>query len=809
MLSSSNDFITGAKHVRPSGTAPGGTLNYVQASFDDGTWDQVNLPHDWAIKGPFNAPNINGGMGRLPVDGVGWYRRNLTISTDDLAKSIFLDIDGSMAYTAVWLNGNLVGGWPYGYASFRLNLTPYVKTGNNLLAVRLENAVQSSRWYPGAGLYRNVWIVKVNPTHVSQYGTYITTPTVSSESATISLSVQLENLGNSSQQQVDVSTEVRVYDALTGKAGADIVAIFPKASINIAAAAKQTVNSTVTMSSPLLWGPPPSQKPNMYVAVTTVSTDAGTTVLDSYQTPFGIRTVTYDGNRGILINNQAVRIQGTNNHHDLGSLGSAFNSRAAERQLQTLQEMGCNALRTSHNPPAPELLDIADRLGFMVLDEIFDCWTSSKTANDFHIIFDDWSEADLRSFIRRDRNHPSVIAWSFGNEVGEQSGSSGGSTAQRLHDMMKAEDPSRPSTASMNLASAGSSFANALDIESLNYQGEGIGSGTTSSSFPAFHKSYPAKVIWSSESASALSSRGTYLFPVTSSISATVSGDSGGDSKALQVSSYELYAASFGSSADKVFGQQDRYPYVAGEFVWTGWDYLGEPTPYSAARSSYSGIIDLAGFHKDRFYLYQSRWRPDLPMAHILPHWTWGSDRVGKVTPVHVFSAADEAELFVNGKSAGRLKKAAYTYRFRWDNITYQPGDLRVVTYKNGTQWAIDTKKTVGAAASLNATADRSVITADGYDLSFITVTVVDSNGDTVPQANNAITFSVVSGPGRIVSTDNGDSGDMTAFPSPTRKAFSGLALGIICAEAGSTGPIVISVAASGLRGTQITLQAT
>jgi beta-galactosidase len=805
MLASANDFITtGAKHARPSGAAPGSAVTYVQSTFDDSAWETVTLPHDWAQKGPFNAPGIGGGMGRLPSNGVGWYRRTITMAASDKGKSIFLDIDGAMSYAAVWLNGNLVGGWPYGYASFRLDLTSYMNVGENLLAIRLDNPTDSARWYPGAGIYRNVWLVTVDTAHVGQYGTYITTPTVSSQAAIVNLAVALENKGGSSRN-VEVLTEVYEIDSATGHAGLNAVATFPSTSATITAGSTTSINSSTTVKSPRLWGPPPAQTPNLYLARTTVT--ANDVVIDTYETQFGIRSVTYDANKGVLINGQSVRVQGTNNHHDQGSLGSAFHIRAAERQLQMLQEMGSNALRMSHNPPAPELLDLADHMGFMVLDEIFDTWTSSKTTNDFHAIWEDWHEPDLRSFIRRDRNHPSVIAWSFGNEiVDQQQSASGGTVAQPMHSWIHAEDPTRPATSSMNIATAGSSFANVMDIESLNYQGEGIGSGTTSSSYPGFHSQYPSKMLWTTESAAAVSSRGTYIFPVTSANSATVGTGSGGNSTSGQVSAYELYAASFGSSPDKVFVQQDENSVAAGEFVWTGWDYLGEPTPYSSSRSSYFGIIDLAGFKKDRFYLYQSRWRSDFPMAHILPHWTW-PERVGLVTPVHVFSAADEAELFVNGKSAGRIKKATSSYRFRWDNIVYQSGNLTVVTYKSGAQWAIDTKQTVGDATNLNITADRTTITGDGYDLSFITVAVVDSNGDVVPRAGNSISFSV-DGPGHIVSTDNGDPTDMTAFPSTTRKAFSGLALAVVRANPGSSGQITVSASAAGLKGAQVKLQA-
>ncbi|KAK4038399.1 glycoside hydrolase superfamily [Parachaetomium inaequale] len=805
ILPSANDFIKGSPHQPPSGTAPGSNITYVQAYFDDSAWEGIDLPHDWAVKGPFNAPGISGGMGRLPTNGVGWYRRKVALSRRDMGKSVFLDIDGAMSYAAVWLNGHLVGGWPYGFASFRLDLTPYLKAGgDNLLAIRVDNAVENSRWYPGAGIYRNVWLVKTNPTHVGQFGTYITTSDVSEDSATVKLVVDVENDG-SSDQAVDVVTEIHVLDSTTGtgKPGAEVVAKFKEATVSVPAGGKKSVDTSTTVRKPLLWGPAP-QKPNMYVAVTTLSVNKA--VIDTYETPFGIRSVKYDANKGVLINGKPVRVFGTNNHGDYGSLGAAYNARATQRQLEMLQELGNNALRTSHNPPTPELLDMADHMGFMVVDEIFDCWNIEKRPNDFHLIFPDWHEPDLRSFIRRDRNHPSVIAWSFGNELPEQSTAAGGATAKILRDIIAEEDPTRPNTAAMNNAGPGSPLADTVDIIGLNYQGEGHGT-STNGSFDRFHAAYPNKLIWSSESASALSTRGTYIFPVTPGNSATVGPGSGGDGVALQVSAYELYAPSWGSSPDKVFEAQDRHAYVAGEFVWTGWDYLGEPTPYDEqARSSYFGIIDLAGFKKDRFYLYQARWRPDFAMAHILPHWTW-PDRVGEVTPVHVFSSGDEAELFVNGKSAGKQKRGQYESRFRWDDVVYQPGNVSVVVYKEGKQWAVDTKRTVGEAKGLTLTADRAAIRGDGLDLSFVTVAVVDKNGVTVPRASDEITFAV-SGPGQIVSTDNGDPADMTAFPSLTRKAFSGLALAVVRANKGASGDITVTASAKGLEGTKVTVRA-
>ncbi|KAI1408050.1 glycoside hydrolase family 2 protein [Hypoxylon sp. FL1857] len=809
ILPTGNDFIVnGARHERPSGIAPGNNIEYTQTSFNDSGWETVNVPHDWAIKGPFHAPRIPNSMGALPINGVGWYRRNLTITSSDIGKSIFLDIDGAMSNSAVWINGEILGGWPYGYNSFRLDLTPYVKEGENLLAIIIDNPLNFSRWYPGAGLYRNVWLVKVDQTHIAQYGTYITTPVVSPESADVDLTVEIENKGNSSRQ-VEVKTDVYVLDIETGLPGAEVVVSFPPATASVTAGTKTAINASTTVTNPRLWGPKPDQVPNMYVAITTLLDDG--TVIDSYDTRFGIRTITYDGNTGISVNGKRVYIQGTNNHHDHGSIGAAFHTRAAERQLELLQEMGCNALRMSHNPPAPELLDLADTFGFLVLDEIFDVWKQGKIADDYHVYFNDWHEPDLRNFIRRDRNHPSIMAWSFGNEIVEQTSASGGATARELGAIIKKEDPTRQFSAGINNARAGSEFATAVEIPGLNYQGEGRGT-SFDSAYPSYHSQYPNKVLWSTESSSGVSSRGTYLFPVTSANSTTVSNGVGSDANTLFVSAYELYAVSWGSSPDKVFGMQDKFSYAAGEFVWTGWDYIGEPTPFDTkARSSYFGIIDLAGFKKDRFYLYQARWRPNLvrltvPMAHILPHWTW-PDRVGQVTPVHVFSSADEAELFVNGKSAGRLKRQPSNYRFRWDKVMYAPGDLHVVAYKDGAVWAEETVRTAGKPAKLNVTADRTTISGDGRDLSFVSVAVVDADGILVPQASDAITFSV-SGPAKIVSTDNGNPADFTAFPSLTRDAFGGLALAVVRSETGGAGDITVSAQAAGLEGAEIVLTA-
>ncbi|SFD98226.1 beta-galactosidase [Chitinophaga sp. CF118] len=812
ILPSGNDFIAdpAKRHQRPQGQ-PGSNFPFVQSNFNDQSWESVTLPHDWAIKGPFyreaNAI-VGGGMGRLPIQGVAWYRKKLNITAADKGKSIYLDIDGAMSYAMVWLNGNLVGGWPYGYNSFRLDLTPYIKPGgDNQLAIRLDNPPNSSRWYPGGGIYRNVWLTKVNPVHVAQWGTFVTTKNVSASSATVDVVVQIENKSDT-DQKIEIVTEI--YTA----SNKEKVATLPVSVATVKAGTLHKVEKALTLKHPLLWGPRPTQKPNLYIAVTHIRSNGKP--VDEYQTSFGIRSLKFDAVEGLLVNGEHIRIQGVNQHHDLGALGAAFNVRAAERQLEILRESGCNAIRLAHNPPAPELLDLTDRMGFLIIDEIFDGWEKKKTPLDFHLIFPDWYEPDTRAFIRRDRNHPSIIAWSFGNEVGEQyTAEQGAAVATKLYNIVKEEDSTRPATASMNYAKPDMPFPAVMDILSLNYQGEGIRDAPaylhlkgirTSPLYPAFQKKFPDKLIVSSETSSALSTRGTYLFPVSDGISAPINEGAGGDSAQQQVSAYELYTAAFGASPDKVFASQDKHPYVAGEFVWSGFDYLGEPTPYYSARSSYSGIIDLAGFKKDRFFLYQSRWRPEYKMAHILPHWTW-PERVGMITPVHVFTSADEAELFLNDVSLGIKKKGLYEYRIRWDSVTYKPGVLRVIAYKNGKVWAADTVKTAGKAAQLQLIPDRSNIQADGKDLSFITLRVLDSEGVLVPRADNQINFEI-SGPGEIICTDNGDPANLESFHLKERKAFNGLAIVIVRAKAGAKGQIQVTAQSSGLTPVRIVLNA-
>ncbi|QGZ38087.1 beta-galactosidase [Pseudoduganella flava] len=783
-------------------------------AFNDAAWRKLDLPHDWGIEGPFKQ-EYAGETGKLPWWGVGWYRKHFTLPADDAGRRIYLDIDGAMSNATVFVNGREVGGWPYGYASWRVDLTPHVKAGGeNVVAIRLDNPPDSSRWYPGGGIYRNVWLVKTAPVHVAHNGTYVTTPQVASDSALVNVQVTVDNDG--ADTDVQVATEIYALDKAGRRTGAAVARQDATAAAKVAAGKQVQLTQALAVPNPRLWS---TEAPQRYVAVTTV-TSKGRAV-DQYETPFGIRTIAFDAQRGFLLNGKRVPIQGVCQHHDLGALGTAINVRALERQLEILREMGVNAIRTSHNPPAPELLDLADRMGILIVDEAFDMWGEQKTPNDYHRAFPAWHEKDLRTMVRRDRNHPSVIAWSIGNEIVEQGKPEGWKVAAHLAEIVRGEDRTRPTTAAYNHVSSGyNGFQNAIDLFGYNYKPHEYGK---------FHASAPHIPMYGSETASTVSSRGEYFFPVSDEKSKGLAN--------FHVSSYDLSAPPWATAPDVEFKGQDDNPFVAGEFVWTGFDYLGEPTPYNAdttnvlnftdpvqrakmekdladlkkiaipSRSSYFGIVDLAGFKKDRFWLYQARWRPELPMAHLLPHWNW-PERVGQVTPVHLYTSGDEAELFLNGQSLGRKKRGPRDYRLRWDDVKYQPGTLKAVTYRNGKPWAEDTVRTAGAPAKLALSADRDKLQADGADLAFVSVTIADKDGVPVPRTHNRIRFSLT-GPGEIVVTDNGDPNSFESFQSKEKNAFNGKVLAIVRTRAGAGGKLVLTATADGMQAAKVVLEST
>jgi beta-galactosidase len=773
---------------------------------NDNTWRILDLPHDWAIEGPF-SDTLENNTGLLPWKGIGWYRKHFTLSESEKDKRIYIDFDGAMANAKVWLNGKFVSEWPYGYTSFRLDLTPYVSFGKeNVIAVRLDTKNWDSRWYPGAGLYRNVWLIKTSQVHIAHNGVFCTTPEVNKGRAIVSILAEVENHKG---EPAPVTIEAHAYKLdRNGIQSATIFGSSFGSTATIAGNKTHEFREEIVLTQPLLWN---IDDPQLYRIVVVVKQD--NEIMDKYGVNIGLRTIEFTARDGFYLNGKKVDIKGVCMHHDLGALGAAFNTRAAERQLEILREMGCNAIRTSHNPPSPELLDICDKMGFLVEDEAFDAWRTGKKPKDYHLLFNAWHTEDLKALVRRDRNHPSVIIWSIGNEIREQTMPW---LAESLRTIVRSEDNTRPVTAGCDQDESGTNgFQKALDVFGINYR---------LYRYKAFfsHKENDNLPFHASESASTVSSRGEYFFPV-------VQGDLENNLPGkgiFQISSYDLAYPRWATTPDQQWEMIDKYPGTFGEFVWTGFDYLGEPTPYYGditgvkpgsqmyeqmkqmlakqgvrevpSRSSYFGIIDLAGFKKDRFWLYQSKWRPDLPMAHILPHWNW-PERKGLVTPVHVYTSGDEAELFLNGKSLGRKKKGQYEYRLRWDSVVYQPGELKVVAYKDGKVWAEDVMKTTGKAYQLSMTADRSDINADGKDLVFITVRIEDREELLVPHSNNRLDFSI-EGPGRIVATDNGDATSHESFQSHSRKAYNGMCLVIVAADKGATGTLTVKGESKGLK---------
>lgn len=761
-----------------------------QPDFNDAGWNEIRLPHDWAIAGPFDS-NLNPHTGALPIFGTGWYRKRFGLPESARNRYFTIEFDGAMSNARVWLNGQRLGERPYGYSSFALELTPHLRYGaENVLAVRLSPEDRSSRWYPGAGIYRNVWLTITGPVHVGHWGTYVTTPEVTDEKATVVVKTELRNR---SDRVVKIALRSSIRDAAAKAVTA------ARSELTIGPGGSTIAAATLKIARPRRWD---VDDPHLYTLTSEVI--EGSRAVDRYLTPFGVRTIAFNRDAGFLLNGRQLKLQGVCNHHDLGALGAAVSRRATERQLEILKEAGVNAIRTSHNPPSPELLEHCDRLGFVVMDEAFDMWRIPKVPNGYSKYFDEWSERDVRDMVRRDRNHPSIIVWSIGNEVPEQGRADGWKDAKRLVDFFHQEDPTRPCTSAFNNPENAikNKLADQVDIPGINYR-------------PWFYeqvqKDHPAWIIVGSETASCVSSRGVYHLPL----------EKYEKDPSLQLTSYDIIAPPWAYCPDVEFTYQDRLPNVLGEFVWTGFDYLGEPTPYFAgrtaadwpARSSYFGMVDLAGFPKDRYYLYQSVWSKK-PMVHVLPHWNW-EGREGRTIPVMCYSNADEVELSLNGRSLGRKQRFAEPvelpvgpnvsrdrkfvskYRLLWQ-VPYERGTLRAVAFRNGEPVAADEVRTAGTPAKIAVLPDRRSIHADGDDLSFVTVRIEDGRGTLCPGADNLIRFEVA-GAGFVQAVDNGNAATIEPFQARQRRAFNGLALLIVRSKAGPGGKIQVTAAADGL----------
>lgn len=707
-------------------------------TFDDSSWTAIAVPHDWSVSLPFNQSSKASYGGGYLDGGLGWYRKTFTLPASSAGQRVFLQFDGVYMDSTVYLNGTQVCARPYGYASFECDITSSAKTGaSNVVAVKVNNQLPSSRWYSGSGIYRHVWLKTVNPLHVAYTGTRVTTPQVSSSSATVNIAVTVKNDGTADQSATVASSVRDAAGSEVGKASS--------AATAVAAGKSADVAQTVAVSNPKLWS---HSTPTLYTVVTTVS--VGGTVVDTYTTTIGIRTIAFDPATGFSINGTKMKINGVCNHHDLGALGAAVNYRAMERRLQILKEMGANALRTSHNPPAPEWLDLADRYGFLVMDEAFDCWYAGKNTYDYGRFFKQWADTDIKDYVARDRNHPSVIIWSIGNEVAQAGDKT---TVQQLMTAIHAKDDTRPIT---------QAYAAWVGVDSITGLEDLVGINYAPDRYDSVHTGHPTWKMIASESSSALRSRGIY------------------NNNNTQCSSYDDYAAGWGHTAETSWKNVNTRVWIAGEFVWTGFDYIGEPTPYEwPAKSSYFGIIDTANFPKDVFYFYQSKWNAGgAPMVHIVPM-NWTNWTAGQPVKVLVYTNAESVELFLNGKSQGsKTMDVANTGKLQW-SVTFATGTLEAKASKGGSVVASDKIQTAGAAAALTMKADRAAITADGRDLSFVEVDVVDAQGVIVPQASNTIDFAI-DGPGTIVGVDNGNAISHESYKGTTRSAFSGKALAII-----------------------------
>lgn len=749
----------------------------------DSSWRIVNLPHDWSIEGEFNEKNPAGfGGGALP-GGIGWYRKSFTLAPDDSSKRIAIQFDGIYLNSEVWINGQSAGKRPNGYISFEYDITPFVKFDGqqNIIVVKVDNSKQpNSRWYSGSGIYRDVRLIKTAKVYVGYNGVFIRTPVVSSESASLQLTATVKN-DLKEDKIVDLITEI--YSP-KGKFVKEV-----KSSQPIKANKTVDVDQSLDIQQPERWS---VHSPALYKAITKIIIDGD--VVDAYETVFGIRNFEFDSKKGFTLNGESLKIKGVCLHHDLGCLGAAFNVRAAERQLEIMKAMGVNAIRTSHNPPAPQLLDLCDNMGIMVMDEVFDMWKKSKSEYDYSIYWDEWHKRDLEDFIKRDRNHASVMIWSIGNEIGEQWDSTGITITKELAAIVRSLDKTRPITTGNNQIAPWNNLINsdALDLIGYNY------SHTKFENFPA---DYPGKKFIATETTSALATRGHYDMPSDSVRVWPIAWDKvfteGNPDNT--VSAYDNVRTPWGSTHEDTWKVVKKHAFLSGMFVWTGFDYIGEPTPYTwPSRSSYFGIVDLAGFPKDVYYMYQSEWT-EKPVLHIFPHWNWTE---GRDIDVWVYyNNADEVELLLNNKSLGKKTKRGDDLHVWW-RVPFEPGRLTAISRKDGNEVLRKEIYTASEPAKIILEADRNSIKASGKDLSFITVKVVDNKGTVVPNAEDLIAFDVI-GEGSIAGVDNGDPVSHESFKSDRRKVFHGMALLVVQSKK-QAGKIHVKATATGLKSAEI-----
>ena len=761
------------------------------AMYDDSAWRMLNVPHDWAIEGDFSASAPSGNSGGALPGGVGWYRKSFEVAAADKGKLFYIDFDGVYMNAKVWINGQLLGQRPYGYSSFRFDLTPHLKFGaRNVVAVRVDNSDQpNSRWYSGCGIYRHVWLVKTEKIHVAHWGTHVV-----AEGNKVSVSVSIDN--NTTSQQTVV-----VRNKIISPAGVQVASASKKLSLNPSAKSIRSL-SQLKVSRPQIWS---CETPYIYKVVTTIEQNGK--VVDTYETPTGFRTFKFDAEKGFSLNGKSMKINGVCQHHDLGCLGAAVNEDALYRQLRILKEMGTNAVRCSHNPPAPELLAMCDTMGLIVMDESFDMWRRRKTKNDYARFFDQWAERDLTDLVLRDRNHPSILMWSIGNEVLEQWSSADADTlsaeqanlilnaghdastlshgtemsvnsllCKNLCEIIRRLDNTRPITAGCNEPDPKNHLfkSGALDIIGFNYHHQWV---------KDVPKNFPGKPFIFSESVSALQTRGFYMMPSDSVYKAPIEWWLPYQDPSFQCSAYDNMHASWSSTHEETWDVVKHNDFVGGQFIWTGFDYIGEPTPYGfPARSSYFGIVDLAGFPKDSYYMYQSEWT-DKQVLHLFPHWNWLDGQ--HIDLCCYYNNADEVELFINGRSQGvKAKKDDHEYHLMW-RVKFEPGEVKAVARKNGKVVAEKTIRTSGAPAQLRMTSDRIRFgnNPNGDNLAFITVEVIDKDGNLCPRADDQVFFEVEGG--RIVGVDNGNPISMERFKDTKRKAFNGKCLVVVATDGG------------------------